>query len=290
MPDKIVDLSKSTSYSSTTTSSQYYIREDGSVYGTGRNTYYQLLKENTVQLNYVREVDPTMLEVDRVNYLKIGSEKTLDLNIQQNFNLYAKDPNLGKITWESSNEAVATIDQNGKITAVAEGLNYTAVLRADGTVWTAGANELGQCGIGERCAVVGTLTGVERADGSKLDNIVKIASGYNHVLALTKDGEVYAWGGNNTYGELGQGNNTASDVAVKVQNSNGTGAIKNIIDISAGLYHSTLLNNAGEVYQFGHNTNGQIGDGTKKYSTNSHRWTIFHDSIKNRWNSMGYWI
>ena len=255
-----------------------------------------------MQLNYVREVDPTMLEVDRVNYLKIGSEKTLDLNIQQNFNLYAKDPNLGKITWESSNEAVATIDQNGKITAVAEGkavikakeekygyiatsvvyvirntentitmpqvvqgLNYTAVLRADGTVWTAGANELGQCGIGERCAVVGTLTQVERADGSKLDNIVKIASGYNHVLALTKDGEVYAWGGNNTYGELGQGNNTASDVAVKVQNSNGTGAIKNIIDISAGLYHSTLLNNAGEVYQFGHNTNGQIGDGTKEH-------------------------
>ena len=127
MPDKIVDLSKSTSYSSTTTGSQYYIREDGSIYGTGRNTYYQLLKENTVQLNYVREVDPTMLEVDRVNYLKIGSEKTLDLNIQQNFNLYAKDPNLGKITWESSNEAVATIDQNGKITAVAEG---KAVIKA----------------------------------------------------------------------------------------------------------------------------------------------------------------
>lgn len=302
MPDKIVDLSKSTSYSDTTTGSMYYIREDGSVYGTGRNTYYQLLKENTVQLNYVREVDPTMLEVDRVNYLKIGSEKTLDLNIQQNFNLYAKNPSLGKITWESSNEAVAVVDQNGKVTAVAEGkavirakeekygyiatsvvyvirntentitmpqvvqgLNYTAVLRADGTVWTAGANELGQCGIGERCAVVGTLTQVERADGSKLDNIVKIASGYNHVLALTKDGEVYAWGGNNTYGELGQGNNTASDVAVKVQNSNGTGPITNIIDISAGLYHSTLLNNAGEVYQFGHNTNGQIGDGTKEH-------------------------
>lgn len=37
--------------------------------------------------------------------------------------------------------------------------------------------------------------------------ILKVVCGYAHVLALTDEGEVYAWGSNN-YGQLGNGTKT----------------------------------------------------------------------------------
>lgn len=61
------------------------------------------------------------------------------------------------------------------------------------------------------------------------------------MIALTKDGEVYAWGLNSS-GQLGQNNTTASGYALKVLNTNGTDTLKDIIDISAGQAHSTAVN------------------------------------------------
>ena len=47
---------------------------------------------------------------------------------------------------------------------------------------------------------VDVATQVELSENTALTNVVKIAAGESHALALTADGKVYAWGG----GEKGQ--------------------------------------------------------------------------------------
>jgi len=81
-----------------------------------------------------------------------------------------------------------------------------------------------------------------------------IAAGWAHTCAITPEGGVICWG-NNTYGQLGDGNNTASNVPVDVVGLSGGQTIV------AGANHTCLLA-GGEVWCWGQNNKGQIGNGT----------------------------
>lgn len=88
--------------------------------------------------------------------------------------------------------------------------------------------------------------------------ITQISAGF-HSLALDNTGKVYAWG-YNFYGELGNGTNTSSNVPVGPVGGLLTGKI--ITQISAGAFHSLALDSTGQVYAWGYNSDGQLGDGT----------------------------
>ena len=49
---------------------------------------------------------------------------------------------------------------------------------------------------------------------TSLTGITTLAAGLTHSVALKDDGTVWSWGGN-SYGELGNGNNTESNVPVQ---------------------------------------------------------------------------
>lgn len=311
MEDKIVRLSKSMARtdSSTDISVQYYIREDGSILGTGKNTSYQLFGQMTTALNSAKEMNPTYLEIERASYIKVGETKTFNPKLVENFNLYSKVPTDFDITWSSSNEDVATVDsKTGTVTAVSEGHtvirgydkkhgyitsgviyvirnsgnaitepqvvnggaidyntvtkgSFTTILKANGTVWASGTNDVGQLGNKTTSGVQGDLSQVVKEDGTALTNIVKIASGAGHTLALDNSGKVWAWGWNNN-GQLGTNNKTNYQYAVPVLDEVGVKQISNIIDISAGYYHSSFVTASGEIYQVGLNNYGQLGDNT----------------------------
>ena len=80
---------------------------------------------------------------------------------------------------------------------------------------------------------------------SDLVNVVAIAAGGSHTMALTRDGTVFAWG-----------QNTDSTGAFAGQSivPPGTG---NIMAISAGSYHSLTLRGNGTVAAWGDNSQGQ---------------------------------
>jgi alpha-tubulin suppressor-like RCC1 family protein len=59
---------------------------------------------------------------------------------------------------------------------------------------------------------------------SGLDEVVSIAAGDTHVLALKSDGTVWAWG-TNVCGELGDGTNNNSNIPVQVSGLTGVVAI-----------------------------------------------------------------
>ena len=95
---------------------------------------------------------------------------------------------------------------------------------------------------------------LSRQAGS-LANVIAIAAGGSHTLALKSDGTVWAWG-DNGYGHLGDGTTTERYTPVQVSGLTG------VIAISAGGYHSAALKSDGTVWAWGWNCEGQLGNGT----------------------------
>ena len=69
-------------------------------------------------------------------------------------------------------------------------------------------------------------------------------------MALTKDGEVYTWGYNDT-GVLGLGDTTTRTYATKVKGVGGNGYLENIIDIAIGHSYAFAVDKDGYVYGWG---------------------------------------
>lgn len=88
---------------------------------------------------------------------------------------------------------------------------------------------------------------------NKDDEIIQISRGYDHVLVLLKNGDVYGWG-SNIYGQLGNG--TTQDVAFP------TLLHQNISYMLGSGHHTVVKKIDGTWMTWGRNTYGQLGDGT----------------------------
>jgi alpha-tubulin suppressor-like RCC1 family protein len=93
-----------------------------------------------------------------------------------------------------------------------------------------------------------------------LTNVVAVAAGAAHSLALKADGTVWVWG-HGLDGELGDGTTTSFRTrAARVP------ALTGITAISAGAYHNLALQTngaaTGTLWAWGYNGFGQLGDGT----------------------------
>ena len=95
--------------------------------------------------------------------------------------------------------------------------------------------------------------------------IVATASGLYHTLALRSDGTVWACGYNDA-GQLGDGTRTTRGSPVQVRDSAGTGYLRNITAIAAGENASFALTVDGEVWAWGQNAFGMLGNNS---TTNS---------------------
>jgi len=167
---------------------------------------------------------------------------------------------LGNGNGTDSNVPVAASGLSSGVTAIAAGAaNGLAIQNGGAYVW--GYDEQGELGNGTYITtnpyfgsptpvpVTGLATGV-----------TAIAGGYYHCLAI-RNGSVYAWG-DNTYGELGNGvRNTTSDVPVAV-----SGLPIGVTAIAGGQDCSFAIQN-GNVYAWGYNEDGVLGDGTQATHT-----------------------
>ncbi|MDK2124898.1 RCC1 domain-containing protein [Parachitinimonas caeni] len=97
-------------------------------------------------------------------------------------------------------------------------------------------------------------------NGEPLTNIVQIAAGGYHALALDTAGQVWSWGWNHK-GQLGRPevSQADTDTPAKVTFSEAPGRV---ISIAAGEYHSAVLFDDGSVWAWGYNVKGDLGDGT----------------------------
>ena len=104
------------------------------------------------------------------------------------------------------------------IRRIALGYSHMLGLTRDGRVKGWGSNSNGQLGDGTNFAVSGTAT-VKVSNGQPLGNIIEIAVGSIHSVALSGDGQVFTWGAGEN-GRLGDGTNIDSYYAVNARDIN----------------------------------------------------------------------
>jgi alpha-tubulin suppressor-like RCC1 family protein len=124
------------------------------------------------------------------------------------------------------------------VTQVAAGGGSLA-LRSDGTVATWGAK-------GERTSAPRSLAGPR--------NIIQIASGEDHGVALASDNRVWTWGFND-YGQLGHGpfgGVSGSDPGI-------VAGVASVTRVAAGLHHTLAVQADGTVWAWGRNNSGSLG-------------------------------
>jgi alpha-tubulin suppressor-like RCC1 family protein len=133
--------------------------------------------------------------------------------------------------------------------SVAAGYGHSLALKTDGTVLSWGRDGSGQ--LGDDSSLTSKSTYVSVANAS---NIVAVAAGGNHSLALKSDGTLLAWGLDNT-GQLGDGPvDIGKSTPVAVLNAT------NVIAIAAGGNHSLALKSDGTVLSWGLDSLGQLGN------------------------------
>ncbi|CAG2109604.1 unnamed protein product, partial [Medioppia subpectinata] len=104
---------------------------------------------------------------------------------------------------------------------------------------------------------VNNITQITELSELKAKGVIKIVAGESHVCALTSTGDVYNWGDNKYY-QLGTGNTASSPLPLKMSfNLNN----EKIVDIECGFRYTMALTDAGQVYAWGCNGHGQIGNG-----------------------------
>ena len=160
-----------------------------------------------------------------------------------------------KVTGASGN---GTLDH---IIAVSAGIYHTIALKNDGTVWAWGSNNLGQLG-NELYPVYSKFPVPVVTEQGALSDIIAIAAGDSHNLALHKSGIIYAWG-DNAKGQLG--NWTTGGIRstpAPVKSFDGVNDLIHVVDIAAGSSHSVAILNDETVAAWGDNQLGRLGNNT----------------------------
>jgi alpha-tubulin suppressor-like RCC1 family protein len=77
----------------------------------------------------------------------------------------------------------------------------------------------------------------------KLEEWMQIVCGNYYTVGLTKNGEVFTWGGQSNHGQLGHGDKKSRSVPTKVESLDGLVITK----ISCGAFHTAALIDKGDV-------------------------------------------
>ncbi|KYN05211.1 RCC1 and BTB domain-containing protein 1 [Cyphomyrmex costatus] len=224
------------------------LTEGGEVYILGSDKYFQELiffKNMNVEL-------PTLIEIPSLDD-NLSLNRVVDIACGNLHFVILTE--IGQVyTWKESfkrdrNNMVLRDTTPRKFDALARkkvvyiscGLTFTIVVIDNGEVYGWGDNDIGQLGVGDKrgrqmpCQL-NLLKGIV---------IVKVACGDTHTLALTDEGNLYAWGENES-GQLGNNCLKHSNEPVLVAHKMGK-----VFDIAALYERSSAMDKRGRVYVWG---------------------------------------
>ncbi|KAJ8004063.1 hypothetical protein DPEC_G00154900 [Dallia pectoralis] len=158
------------------------------------------------------------------------------------------------------------------------GDEHTALITENGKLFMFGSNNWGQLGLGSKT----TVNKPTCVKALKSEKVWLAACGRNHTLVCTSRGNVYSTGGNNE-GQLGLGDCEERNTFQLVDFFSSHGPIKMLV---AGSNTSAALTESGELFTWGDNTEGQIGQGIEMNSLTPREVTVGRPVS---WVSCGYY-
>jgi len=166
-------------------------------------------------------------------------------------------------THPTTPQQLAVFDEGERVTFVSLAFNQNASVALDdkGNVWSWGDGDGGQLGLGDSDSLVEEEDYSTPQKINSLENIVAIARGYDHTVALDENGNVYTFGENDR-GQLGNGSNEDSDYPILV-------TISDIVMIAAGSDSTYAIDVNGSLWGWGENNDGQLGQGEEDTADHS---------------------
>lgn len=158
-----------------------------------------------------------------------------------------------------------------RIASVAAGSSRTAAVTTEGNLYTWGSNTNGELGNGTQIQST-TPIKITAFDG----NVASVAIGDNHMVAVTTEGNLYAWG-SSYYGQLGNGNSGDDSISLTPEKVTAfDGNVK-----AAGCCYSScaVITTDGNLYAWGYNEYG-LGEGTTTSSTTPVQITVFNGNAE----------
>jgi alpha-tubulin suppressor-like RCC1 family protein len=280
---KVMDLAAGT---------QHFValKDDGTVWAWGGNKFGQIGTGST------QEIISQPVQVKGLpSITAVSASQNHSLALDRSGHVWAWGSNLSSQLGDGKNADLRSpvqVQGIDNVKDIAAGYRFSTALKKDGTVWAWG----GKCATDTDPKLAHLVEefkeGLEKEEGyfhpessadpnviSRLNDcvgesivniesrspkqiagvsdITELSAGFGHILALKSDGTVWGWGCNK-YGQTGagfKGNQTANRTPVKVKD------LPPIRSVSAGFRHSLALDESGNVWSWGQNYHGQLGDG-----------------------------
>jgi uncharacterized repeat protein (TIGR02543 family) len=224
-----------------------------------------LLEEPTKEgYTFIGWYDNAEFTGDEVTEISSGTIGDITLYASWSINQYTISYSVIKRDYDPLQEVI--LFPNETIVEVSLGSWHSVALTSDGRVFTWGQNTSGQLGDGttvSRQTPVDITSLFDLYNDEYITNI-DLGGAMNfggHSAALTSDGRVFTWGDNN-YGQLGDGTTTDRLIPKEITYGFSLNDGETITQISLGSTHSAALTSDGRVFTWGHNSLGQLGDGT----------------------------
>ncbi|NOU67511.1 hypothetical protein GC096_26060 [Paenibacillus sp. LMG 31461] len=258
------------------------LKNDGTVWAWGKNDYCQLGNSNCSLGQLIPVQIPNLNGVVSISARGLHSIAVKSDGTVWTWGIdYRKDDYEFQYMKQSSPTQVPQL--SGVVEASAGGLDFK-VLKNNGTVWIWGADisilPILVNGLDGIVALAGddsyyafaiksdgTLWKFKRLSSTQgfqtvqvvgLNDIVSAHIGQSSSLAVSRDGSIWSWG-TNAYGELGNGTQSDHLKPVKITSANSAfyiGVNKSYT------YSSYAVDENGQYYAWGRNTEGQLGNGT----------------------------
>ena len=226
---------------------------NGTLYAWGYNGFGQL--GNGTKTN--EDVPVTVTFPSGVKATAIAAGTDFSLALGSDGNVYAwGDGNVGALGQGNQNGSTTPVKvplpSGVTASAIAAGGRFGMAIGSNGNLYSWGDGDMGQLGNGTTTFSTSPVV-VEMPSGVTAS---VISAGDDHALAIGSNDLLYSWG-EATDGQLGNGGTTEKKVPVLVSMPTGVTAVA----IAGGLDHSLAIGSDGNLYAWGEDGAGELGNG-----------------------------
>ncbi|WP_415331908.1 RCC1 domain-containing protein, partial [Clostridium perfringens] len=247
------------------------IDSEGNLYIWGRNDFGQLGNGTTTRSGTPIKVNGNGAIGTSTKIVSVSAGADSISAIDSEGNLYTWGRNdYGQLGNGTTTHSIKPIKVNGngaigtstKIVSVSAGEDSISAIDSEGNLYTWGRNQYGQLGNGTTTHSTKPIKVNGNGAIGTSTKIVSIATAYFNISAIDSEGNLYTWG-RNQYGQLGNGTTTSSGTPIKVNGNGAIGTSTKIVSIATGYDSISAIDSEGNLYTWGGNRFGQLGNGTK---------------------------